>query len=113
MKAPRDGGWLKHLHCFSENFWGSTGHIQRKALFGNQWIRTADERWIELTAATFSHDPTGKADRLDRFMGVEAGRFFLSQGGFVPGFTKYGEVFTRPATGKPPSDIVLPEIPAR
>jgi len=31
----------------------------------------------------------------------------------VPAFTKYGEPFTRPATGKPPSDIVLPEIPLR
>jgi hypothetical protein len=42
-------------------------------------------------------------------MGVESGQFFLSHGGFVPGFTKYGEKFTRPATGKEPSDIVLPD----
>ena len=72
------------------------------------WIRTDDGQWIELTTASFSHDPTGKADRLDRFMGVENGQFFLSHGGFVPGFTKYGEKFTRPATGQPPTDIVLP-----
>jgi hypothetical protein len=47
-------------------------------------------------------------------MGVENGRFFLSQGGFVPGFTKYGEKFTRPATGKPPVDLepVLKGLPA-
>ena len=36
----------------------------------------------------------------------------LSHGGFIEGFTKSGEKFTRPATGKPPSDIVLPESPA-
>ena len=41
-------------------------------------------------------------------MGVENGRFFLSHGGFVEGFTKYGEKFTRPAT-KPP-EITLPEF---
>jgi hypothetical protein len=111
MKAPKDGGWLSRLHAFSENFWGSTGHIQRKALYGNQWIRTADERWIELTAATFSHDPTGRSDRLDRFMGVEQGRFFLSHGGFVEGSTAFGERFERAATSQPPS-FTLPEWPA-
>jgi hypothetical protein len=36
---------------------------------------------------------------------VENGQFFLSHGGFINGFTKYGEKFTRPATGKPPGDL--------
>lgn len=112
-RAPKEGGYLRGLYSFSENFGGSNGHLVRKALFGNQWLRTPEGEWIEQTKAGFSHDGTGKEDRLDRFMGVEGGRFFLSQGGFVPGRTTYGEVFTRPATGKPPSDIVLPEISAR
>ncbi|MBL9128343.1 MAG: DUF3472 domain-containing protein [Verrucomicrobiales bacterium] len=107
-KAPKEGGWLKRLHGFSENFWGSNGHRVRKALYGNQWIRTDDGTWMELTTATFSHDPTGKSHRLDRFMGVEDGRFFLSHGGFVEGFTTFGTRFDRPPTGVPPSDIVLP-----
>jgi len=108
-KAPKEGGYLRRLYSFSENFGGSNGHVLRKALYGNQWIRTAEGRWVELTMASFSHDPTGKADRLDRFMGVESGQFFLSHGGFALGFTKYGEKFTRPAEGKEPSDIVLPK----
>ena len=108
-KTPKEGGYLRRLYSFSENFGGSNGHVLRKALYGNQWIRTAEDRWVELTTASFSHDPTGKADRLDRFMGVESGQFFLSHGGFVPGFTKYGEKFTRPVEGKEPSDIVLPK----
>jgi len=29
----------------------------------------------------------------------------------IPGFTKYGEKFTRPATGRAPLDIVLPRSP--
>lgn len=101
-KAPREGGYLRGLHGFSENFVGSNGHLRRKALYGNQWIRTDKGEWIELTTATFSHDPTGKEDRRDRFMGLEGGEFFLSHGGFAPGFTAYGERFTRPATGRPP-----------
>ncbi len=100
--APQTGGWLKGLYSFSENFGGSNGHIRRKALYGSQWLRTDDGQWHEVTEASFSHDGTGQEDRLDRFMGVENGRFFLSHGGFVPGFTKYGEKFTRPATGTPP-----------
>jgi hypothetical protein len=105
-RAPKEGGWLRRPHSFSENFWGSSGHVVRKARYGNQWIRTDAGQWIELTTATFSHDPTGKADRLDRFMGVEDGRFFLSHGGFIQGFTAFGEKFTRPPLGQPPADLL-------
>jgi Domain of unknown function (DUF3472)/Domain of unknown function (DUF5077) len=104
-KAPKEGGWLRGLHGFSENFGGSSGHLVRRARYGNQWICTAEDEWKELTESSFSHDPTGKADRLDRFMGVEQGEFFLSHGGFIEGFTKYGEKFSRPATGRQPLDL--------
>ena len=109
-KAPKDGGWLRHLHSFSEDFRGENGQLRRKALYGNQWMRTSDGEWHELTTASFSHDETGRADRLDRFMGVQDGQFFLSQGGFVDGFTRYGEKFTRPTLGIPPR-CLLPELP--
>ncbi|MDI6451369.1 DUF3472 domain-containing protein [Anaerobaca lacustris] len=108
-RAPKEGGYMRGLYSFSENFGGANGHLLRKARYGNQWIRTAEGRWIELTTARFSHDPTGKADRHDRFMGLEDGWFFLSHGGFVPGFTAYGESFTRPAAANPPTGIVLPD----
>ena len=110
FRAPKDGKLLRGLHSFSENFGGGNGHLQRKALYGPQWIRTVDGQWRELTEASFSHDGTGKTARLDRFMGVEGGRFFLAHGGFVPGFTKYGEKFTRPASKAPPA-IHFAELP--
>ena len=109
FQAPKAKPVLSGLYSFSENFGGSNGYLRRKALFGNQWIRLADGKWQELTEASFSHDPTGKEARLDRFMGVENGQFFLSNGGFISGFTKYGEHFTRPATGTPPNVANLPE----
>jgi hypothetical protein len=62
---------------------------------------------MELTTAQFSHDSTGRSDRLDRFMGVEDGRFFLSHGGFDDGFTRAGESFTRPPSAAPP-ETTLP-----
>jgi hypothetical protein len=102
FRAPKDGKLLRGLYSFSENFDGANGHLQRKALFGPQWIQAPDGKWTELTEASFSHDGTGEKNRLDRFMGVENGRFFLSQGGFVPGSTRFGEKFTRPASEKAP-----------
>lgn len=107
--APKDGGYLRGLYSFSENFVGNNGHIFRKALYGNQWIKSADGHWTELTTARFSHDVTGRNDRLDRFMGVEDGQFFLAHGGFRDGFTKFHATFDRPATGQPPV-ISLPGI---
>lgn len=110
-KTPKEGGWLRGLHGFSENFSGSSGHIVRKSLHSNEWLKTEDGKWIELTRASFTHDGTGKSDRLDRFMGVENGAFFLSHGGFVEGFTKYGTSFERPSKGKAPADLELPPLP--
>jgi len=112
-RAPKEGHLLKGLHSFSENFGGANGHFVRKALYGNQWLRTLDGEWRELTTASFSHDSTGKSDRLDRFMGVESGQFFLSHGGFIDGFTSFGEKFERPATNNPPEEFKLPTIETR
>lgn len=105
--APKDGGTLRGLYSFSENFVGDNGHLVRKARFGNQWIYAAPVGWKELTTARFSHDPTGKSDRLDRYMGIEEGQFFLSHGGFLPGYTEFRAPFSRPATDTLP-DIQIP-----
>ena len=111
-KAPKEGRYLRSLYSFSENFAGKNGQLLRKARYGNQWIRDAHGKWQEITTATFSHDPTGKVNRLDRFMGVEKGQFFLSHGGFVPGFTEYGTSFDRPASRQSPQAMKLPPLPA-
>ncbi|MEZ6127949.1 MAG: DUF3472 domain-containing protein [Planctomycetaceae bacterium] len=108
-KAPKEGGYMRGLYSFSENFIGRNGHVVRKALYGNQWLRTATGDWQEITTARFSHDPTGKSDRRDRFMGLENGQFFLSHGGFVDGFTEFGSPFTRPATGDSPATMGVPK----
>ena len=105
FRAPKDGEGLRRLYSFSENFGGSNGHLRRKALYGSQWVRYADRSWHELTTATFTHDPTGREARLDRLAGVEDGKFFLSHGGFVPGFAESGSAFARAATSSPPRDV--------
>ena len=110
-KAPKEGGYLRGLYSFSENFIGSNGDVVRKALYGNQCIRTSSGEWRELTTAKFSHDATGKSDRLDRFMGLENDQFFLSHGGFVDGFTDFGTAFTRKPTGQSPENMSLQPLP--
>lgn len=104
-KAPKDGSYLRGLYSFCEDFAG-TGQFRRKALFGNQWICTSSGLWRELTSATFTH--TRGNERVDRCIGLEQGAFSLASGAFQAGTTKYGVRATRPATGKPPSDIVFP-----
>ena len=103
--APKENGYLRGLHSFSENFLGENGHLPRKALYGNSWYRSHDGKWREIRTAKFSHDQTGKGDRLDRTMGIENNRFFLQHGGFLEGYTEYGVPFTREPGIEPPADI--------
>lgn len=111
-KAPKEGKRLRGLYSFSENFAGKNGNLLRKASYGNQWVRTSAGEWKEITTAKFSHDETGKADRLDRFMGLtKKNEFFLSQGGFVEGFTKFGTPFERKPSKRSPKDMNLPPLP--
>ena len=104
--TPGEGGYMRGLYSFSENFVGRNGHLLRKALYGNQWILDSKDTWHEQTTAKFSHDPTGREDRLDRYMGLEQGQFFLSHGGFLDGFTAYGTLFQRPASGTRPKELM-------
>jgi hypothetical protein len=110
FRAPKDGGYLRGLYSFNEDFEGANGQQQRLAEFGNQWIKTAGGDWSELVRARFTHTKNGYTDRLDRGAGVVGERFYLSNGGFSPGSLKYGDEITRPASGRRPSDIVLPPL---
>ena len=38
-KAPKEGGYLRGLHSFSENFGGANGQLRRKALYGTHASR--------------------------------------------------------------------------
>jgi hypothetical protein len=110
FKAPRDGGWLRGLYSFNENFSGANGQFRRLAEFGSQWIKTADGKWIELTIAQFTTDATGRKDRFDFGAGIINNTFYLSNGGFVANPIKYGDQIIRPVTNKQPKDIKLPVI---
>lgn len=102
--APRDGNTLNKLYSFNENFWGNNGHLQRRALFGNQWVQQQrGGRWVSLTDAVFTTDATGKAgDRFDIGAGVTGEQFYMWNGGFKEQEAKPNDQFKRPNTSKAP-----------
>lgn len=109
FRAPKDGKYLRGLYSFNEDFDGANGQQLRRAEFGNQWIKTVDGRWIELTKARFTHTARGiYKDRLDRGAGVIGDRFYLTNGGFKAESIEYGDEFSRAASGVAPQGT-LPE----
>ena len=113
FQAPKDGSYLKGLYSFDEDFWGANGQHERLAEFGNQWIKTANGDWIELTKATFTHTgldrKSGTLYRYDYDAGAVGDRFYLRGGGFKDGGVKYKDSVSRPANGNPPLIEGLPE----
>lgn len=103
FRRPATHTYLTHLYSFLENFQTEEGNRTRKVLFGNQWIRTADGRWIELRKIRFTTDETGrKGYRMDYAGGVAGERFYLQNCGFFNQYTPFGSSFERPAGDEPP-----------
>ena len=100
---PKTDTWYKRAHSFLESFNPELGYVGRKGFYGNQWARTADGRWIELTTARFTADETArKKARMDYKGGMTDGQFFMQNCGFLNDYTSIGSIFTRPATGIEP-----------
>jgi len=103
-KRPNTVTYLTGLYSFLENFNDTKGYLGRKALYGNQWIRSTTGAWIELTTARFTADATAANDqRRDYAGGVESGKFYLRNCGFFSDYVNYNTNFTRTATGVQPA----------
>lgn len=106
FRAPKDGGSLRGLYSFSENFHGANGDALRTCDFGNVQVRTQGGEWLPLRAATFTHDGHGDQHRLDRRGGVRDGRFFLQHGDFAtPAMRRGTRLELREATGAVPPEL--------
>ena len=103
FKRPKTNTYLKRPHSFLENFSPEQGDIERKVLFGNQWIRDTKGEWTELNRARFTGDNTaGKAYRVDYAGGLMNNVFYLRNCGFFDNRTKLNTWFERPVTGIKP-----------
>lgn len=111
-KRPHTTTYLTRPHSFLENFIDTDGWMGRKANYNNQWIRSSDGKWVELTTARFTGDATATNEqRMDFAGGLDTnGQFYLKNGGFFSNYININQSFTRKPTGKQP-DINLSDLP--
>ncbi len=106
FRAPKDGGRLRGLYSFSENFHGANGDRLRACEYGGVWARTTDGEWLALRSARFSHDDHGDQHRTDRRGSVRDGRFVLEHGDFGVRGTRRGTRLALPdEPGAPPAAL--------
>jgi len=103
FRRPITNTYVKNPYSFLENFIPSTGVLDRKGGFYNQWIYNTKSQWIEITQARFSADATArKESRLDYSGGIEGSGFFLRNCGFTNHHTIIGSMLRRPEQSVPP-----------
>lgn len=108
FKRPQTDTYLTGFHSFLENFYDFNGHLGRRSLHGNQWVRDTEGQWHEITTARFTGDGTARGGhRLDYAGGVEGNTFFMRNGGFSSERVGLDQTFQRPANpaGKPQIDV--------
>lgn len=105
FRRPRTDTHLTGFHSFLENFSDAQGHLGRRAVYANQWVRDTTGRWHAVREARFTGDATaGGGHRLDYAGGLEPPGFFLRNGGFFAERVPLGTVFTLPdPPGEPPA----------
>lgn len=91
------GGYYSFIEDFRRDRVSLTK--ERRAFFGNGWVRGADGRWVSLTRARFTAD-SNPAKNIDA--GVDGTRFYLATGGMTRNErAKLGEEFDRPPVDIP------------
>lgn len=111
FRRPQTHTWLTSLYSFLENFSPDQGTIERRVLFGNQWIYTDQGEWIALNKARFTTDNTGnKGYRMDYGGGVKGNEFYLRNCGFFSDYTRAGTLLERPLNGRQP-EIDFKKLP--
>lgn len=108
---PKTDTWYKRPHSFLENFVPESGHLERTANYGNQWVSDAEGNWQEMTEAKFTGDDIAKRRyRMDFGGGEKASQFYLRNGGFFNGEIELNSMHVRKATRIAPK-INLSELP--
>lgn len=103
FSRPKTDTWLTRAHSFLENFKASNGYKDRKAYYGNQWIRDKAGTWHEITKATFTGDNIARIGFRADFNGASEGNsFYLRNGGFFDADILLGTSVSRKAASQPP-----------
>lgn len=111
FSRPKTSSYLKGLYSFLENLEPETGNIERRSLYGNQWIRTSSGDWIEIEKANYFIDNTGSIGyRRDHVGGVINNSFYLKAMGFFDSTMQKGTQLARKKTNVKPK-IDLSQLP--
>lgn len=103
-RPATNNSYLTGNHSFLENFEVEKGYLGRKVLLGNQWARSNTGVWTESTQMRYTGDATvTNQQRMDYAGGVEAGKFYLRNGGFFANYVAVGQNFNRTPTGVVPN----------
>lgn len=94
FRTRTGGGRLKGLYSFIEDFRrdGKSATESRRAVFGNGWVQTADDRWEPLAKARFTASGATWEAKETIDAGTVDGRFYLQTGGDTRTSTKLGSV---------------------
>ncbi len=105
FSRPLTDTYYTNPHSFLENFHNEAGYLTRKALYSNQWARTKDGKWINVSnEAKFSADETAhKEARMDYKGGIEGNSFFLQNCGFFSDYTPIGTLFSKESKNTAPN----------
>ncbi|MEO2278923.1 DUF3472 domain-containing protein [Pseudoalteromonas pernae] len=96
FRRPKTTTYLAGAYSFLENFMTGAGQFERLAQYDNQWVKTANGPWQEVTSARFTYDATArKQARVDYQGGVNDAGFYLKNTGFFSEHTPYNTVLTR------------------
>ena len=88
--------YLASMYSFLEGFDPNTGHLGRRASYGNQWAIGTSGVWTEMTQARFTVDATGRnRQRVDFAGGVDGNAFYLRNDGFFSETVAPDQTFTR------------------
>lgn len=114
FRRPKTDTHLRGFHSFLENFAPNTGHIGRRAGYGNVWVCDTSGKWHECTRARFSVDATGNGrHRLDFNGGSEGDHFFMRNCGFFDETGHPGKTFTRESTAADQPKIDFDALPRK
>ena len=115
FRTQSGGSPLKGLYSFVEDFRRDTRSVgdNRRASFGNGWIRTTQGAWLPLTKARFTASGAEWESKDNIDAGPTGDRFYLSTGGPIGKSRELRSMIEHPAATGAECPKDLPEFPAK
>jgi hypothetical protein len=112
FRTRTGGRLLRGYHSFVEDFRrdGRSAQQTRRAIYGNGWVRTSQDKWTALDHARFTASNAVWESRDNIDAGLASNRFYLATGGDTTSHTKLqGTIQLPEAAAKPPLlDFLVP-----